>query len=393
MRFLPLSYSLRNVVARPTRSAVTVGVIALVVVAASLFLGLVSSIKRTLVESGDPLNVVVLRKGADNDGSSQLPREAYMAVRFFDGVARDERDRPLISPQLVVQPFFHTVEGGRENVLVRGVDETALAVHDKVRITEGRMLRPSSGEVVIGRDVVGRYRGAELGSEIEFGRGRWKVVGIMDADGASFESEVWGDVRELANDAKRTWPYSGFRVRVRDAAAVGAVERRIDDDPRWAMEAEPEMEYYRSQASSADALYFLVVGIAVLAGLGAGFGAANTMYASVQARIGEIGTLRAIGFSRAAILTSFQIEALALALGGFVVGALGAMGLAKLLAMVLGGIGFAAATFTTNVIELAVTPRDLVGALVLSLVIGLGGGFGPAWRAAHMRPIDALRRG
>jgi ABC-type lipoprotein release transport system permease subunit len=393
MRFLPLGYSLKNVIARPTRSAVTVGVIALVVVAASLFLGLVSSIKRTLVESGDPLNVVVLRKGADNDGSSQLPREALMAVRFFDGVARDERDRPLVSPQLVVQPFFHTIEGGRENVLVRGVDEAALAVHDKVRIGEGRMLRPSSGEVVIGRDVVGRYRGATLGSEMEFGRGRWKVVGIMDADGASFESEVWVDVRELANDAKRTWPYSGFRVRARDAAAIGPLARRIDDDPRWAMEAKPEMEYYRSQASSADALYFLVVGIAVLAGLGAGFGAANTMYASVQARIGEIGTLRAIGFSRAAILTSFQVEALALALGGFVVGALGAMGLAKLLALVLGDIGFAAATFTTNVIELAVTPRDLVGALVLSLTIGLGGGFGPAWRAAHMRPIDALRRG
>jgi ABC-type antimicrobial peptide transport system permease subunit len=136
-----------------------------------------------------------------------------------------------------------------------------------------------------------------------------------------------------------------------------------------------------------------VVGIAVLAGLGAGFGAANTMYASVQARIGEIGTLRALGFSRAAILTSFQVEALALALAGFVVGALGAVWLAKLLAAVLGGIGFAAATFTTNVIALAVTPRDLVGALVLSLVIGLGGGFGPAWHAAHMRPIDALRRG
>jgi len=393
MRFLPLGYSLKNVWERRTRSAVTVGVIALVVVAASLFLGLVSSIKRTLVESGHPLNVIVLRKGADNDGSSQLQREALLAVRFFDGVARDDQDRPLVSPELVVQPFFHTVAGGRENVLVRGVEEEALAVHDHVRITEGRMLRPSSGEAVIGRDVVGRYKGAALGNELEFGRGRWKVVGIMDADGSSFESEVWVDVRELANDAKRTWPYSGFRVRARDAASVQPLVDRIDDDPRYAMEAKPEMEYYASQASSADALYLLVIGIAVLAGLGAGFGAANTMYASVQARIGEIGTLRAIGFSRAAILASFQVEALALAVAGFVVGSLGAMGLAKLLAFFLGGIGFAAATFTTNVIELAVTPRDLVGALVLSLVIGLGGGLGPAWRAARMRPIDALRRG
>ena len=171
------------------------------------------------------------------------------------------------------------------------------------------MLTPSAGEAVVGKGVIGRYRGATLGSELEFGRGRWKVVGILESGGSSFESEVWVDVRELANDAKRPFPYSGVRLRVADGADMRALARRIDDDPRYALEAQPETDYYAKQAESANTLYVLVVGIAVLAGIGAGFGAANTMYAAVQARTAEIGTLRALGFSRGSILWSFQVEA------------------------------------------------------------------------------------
>jgi putative ABC transport system permease protein len=170
---LPLSYSLRNLRARPGRSVMTAGVIALVVVASSLFLGLITSLKRTLVSSGDPMNLVVMRKGSDNDGSSQLSLEAFQAVRFFEGIARDADDRPLASPELVVQPFFHTRSGGRENVLVRGVEPVALAVHDQVQITAGRMFTPSAHEAIVGHGVLGRYAGAELGSDLEFGRGKW----------------------------------------------------------------------------------------------------------------------------------------------------------------------------------------------------------------------------
>jgi putative ABC transport system permease protein len=389
---LPLSYSLRNVRARPTRSIMTAGVIALVVVASTLFLGLISSLKRTMVVSGDPLNLVVMRKGSDNDGSSQLSLEAYQALRFFDGIARDEADQPLVSPELVVQPFLRTRAGGRENVLARGVEPVALQVHDKVKIVEGRMFNASSGEAVIGRGVASRYAGAELGSELEFGRGRWKVVGIFDAGGSSFESEVWVDVRELANDAKRPYPYSGLRVRAASAAALAPLERRIDDDPRYALDAQPESDYYAKQSESANSLYVLVIGIAVLAGIGAGFGAANTMYAAVQARTAEIGTLRALGFSRRSILVSFQIEAIALSLLGFALGAVLATLLSVVLNWVLGGIAFGAATFTTNVITLRVSASDLIGALALALVVGILGGLGPAWRAARLRPIEALRK-
>jgi cell division protein FtsX len=390
---LPLSYSVRNVVERPTRSVMTAGVIALVVIACTLFLSLISSLKNTLVSTGNPLNLVVLRKGSDNDGSSQVALEAYQAIRFFDGIARDEIDRPLVSPELVVQPFFHTPEGGRENVLVRGVEAMALKVHDDVRIEEGRMFTPSSGEAIIGRGVVGRYRGTELGQQLAFGRRTWNVVGVFDSGGSSYESEVWVDARELANDAKRPFPYSGVRIRAASAEDVALVKRRIDDDPRYALEANSEIDYYAKQSESANSLYFLVIGIAALAGVGAGFGASNTMYAAVQARTAEIGTLRALGFSRAAILVAFELEALALAFCGFVLGT----GLSLLLAMVLreilGGVGFGAATFTTNVITLRVGGFDVAASLILALVIGVASGVGPAWRAARMRPIEALRRG
>jgi ABC-type lipoprotein release transport system permease subunit len=389
---LPLSYSMRNVSARPVRSLLTAAVIALVVVACALLLGLISSLQRTFASTGDPLNLIVLRKGSDNDGASQITLEAYQAIRFLDGITRDGEDRPLVSPELVVQPFFRTRDGGRENVLVRGVEPVALAVHDQVRITEGRMLAPSAGEVIVGKGALGRYEGTAVGDELEFGRGNWKVVGVFEAGGTAFESEVWADVRELANDAKRIMPFSGIRLRVASPQELERLERVIDDDPRFALDAEPEIDYYAEQSKPAITLYVLVVGIAVLAGVGAAFGATNTMYAAVQSRTAEIGTLRALGFSRASILWAFELEAVALSLLGFLIGALCTWALSAWLAHALGGIAVGAATFTTNVITLQVSGRDLTIAFGLALLIGVTGGIGPAWRAARLKPIEALRR-
>lgn len=390
---LPLSYSWRNVRARPARSLLTASVIALVVLACTLLMALISSMQRTFTTTGHELNLVVLRKGSDNDGSSQMSLEAYQALRYFDGIASREKDgRPMVSPELVVQPFFRTRDGGRENVLVRGVEDVALEVHDQVRITDGRMFEPSAAEAIVGRGVAGRYAGAELGSEIEFGRGRWTVVGVFDADGTSFESEVWVDVRELANDAKRTMPFSGLRIRAASRADMESLERRIDDDPRYALDAQAETSYYEEQSSASATLYVIVVAVAVLAGVGASFGAANTMYAAVQTRTAEIGTLRALGFSRGSILWAFQAEAIFLALLGFVLGAAGATIAAEALSAALGGVAVGAETFTTSVVHVRVAPSNLIGALLLSLAIGSASGFGPAWRAARLAPIEALRK-
>ncbi|MDG2305120.1 MAG: ABC transporter permease [Candidatus Binatia bacterium] len=390
---LPLSYSWRNVRARPMRSLLTASVIALVVLACTLLMGLISSMQRTFTETGHELNLIVLRKGSDNDGSSQMPLEAFQAVRYLDGIARRGEDNaPMISPELVVQPFFRTRDGGRENVLVRGVERVALDVHHQVQINDGRMFEPSAGEAIIGRGVANRYEGAELGSEIEFGRGRWKVVGIFDANSTSFESEVWVDVRELANDAKRTMPFSGVRIRAASKADMDALERRIDDDPRYALDAQAELLYYAEQSTASGTLYIIVVAVAILAGVGASFGAANTMYAAVQTRTAEIGTLRALGFSRGSILWAFQAEAVFLALIGFLLGAVGAIIAAEVLSSALGGVAMSAETFTTSLIHVSVDGGNLIGALVLSLAIGMASGFGPAWRAARLAPIEALRK-
>ena len=390
---LPLSYSLGNLRERPTRSAMTIGVVALVVVATTLLLALINSLKHTLVSTGNELNLVVMRKGSDNDGSSQVSLEAYQAIRFFDGIRRDREGRPLVSPELVVQPFFRTNAGGRENVLVRGVEEMALAVHDEVELVEGRMIRPSASEAIVGRSVAGRYRGAAVGEVMEFGRGRWRVVGIFESGGSSYESEVWVDVRELANDAKRPSGFSGIRMRAESAASLARLKKRIDDDPRYALEAEPEPDYYAKQSESADSLYALVWTIAILSGIGACFGAANTMYAAVASRTAEIGTLRAIGFSRWAILASFEIEAVTLALVGFATGAGLALVLAAVLRAWLGGITFGSSTFTTNVVTLSIGAGDFAFAFWFALVVGATGGLPPAWRAARLRPIEALRKG
>lgn len=390
---LPLRYSIGSLLARRVRTGLTVGVIALTVLATTLFGGLVSSMQRTLSSTGDPRNLIVMRKGATNDGSSAVTLEAFQAIRFFEGVARDATGQPLASPELVVQPFFRTRSGSaRENVLVRGVEAIALEVHRDLRIVEGRMLNASSGEALVGRGVAGRYQGAELGSQLEFGRGTWKVVGVFEAKGSSLESEVWVDARELAKDAKRPVPYSGLRLRVADGADLDALARRITDDPRFALEATRETDYYAKQAESADTFMLIVVGLAVLAGIGAAFGAVNTLYASVQARRAEIGTLRAIGFSRSAILLAFLFESLALALVGFAVGTGLAAIAGRVLSALLGGIGFGVNTFSTSVIEISVGLSDCAIALVLSLAIGILGGYFPAVRAARMRPVEALRK-
>jgi len=390
---LPFSYPLRSLAHRRLRTGLTVAVVALVVIATTLFLALVSSLRRTLVSTGSERNLIVLRKGSDNDGSSQIPLDAYQTVRFFDGIAKDARGEPAVSPELVVQPFFFREDGGRENVLVRGVEAQALAVHDEARIVEGRMIEPSQGEAVLGRGVAQRYAGAALGKEMKFGRRTWKVVGILDSGGSSFESEVWVDARDLAADAKRPIPYSGMRIKVADGADRDALIRRIGDDSRWALDAKPETEYYAKQAESAQALYGLVVGLALLAGIGAVFGATNTMYAAVQARVAEIGTLRALGFSSGAVLGAFLLESVAIAALGLVVGVGVAWPLGLGVSKALGGIGFGAVTFSTNVITLRVGAFDVAVAAMLAGTIGLAGGLAPAWRAARLRPVEALRKG
>jgi putative ABC transport system permease protein len=389
---LPLRYSVRSVWERRSRSALTVGVIALVVVAVALLSGLVTSLRTSLASAGSERNLIVLRKGAGSDGASALPLEVYQTVRFFDGIGRGSDGEPLVSPEIVVSASAQTRNGPATGVQVRGVEAAAFELRPDLRVVEGRALRPSSGEALIGRAAGARYRDTEPGAKLELGNSTWTVVGRFEANGSSLESEIWVDAHELANDAKRSVPYSSLRVRVAEGADAEALARRIESDPRFVLEASRESEYYAKQAARADALYVVVGALALLAGVGAAFGATNTLYAAVQARTREIGTLRALGFSRGAIAGAFVLESLWTALAGFALGAALARLAAFAIAALLGDVSSMGMSGSTAV-TLRIGPADLGGAFALALGIGLFGALLPALRAARLRPIDALRKG
>ena len=388
---IPLAYNVRNLLVRRWTSAFSAGGIALVVAATVLLAALVGGLQRMLVATGEPDNLIVLRKGANSDGASQIPRDAARALRAMTGVARGPAGEILASPELVNQPFIVTRDGGRENVLVRGVEPVAFQVHRSVRLTSGRPFQSKLGEVVIGAGVAARYAGARLGSEIQFGRRRWRVVGIFDSGGTAFDSEIWADVTDVQDDTRRDG-YSGVRLRVAPGSDVQALVRRIEADGRFTLEARPEVAYYREQAETAGALYVLVLTLSVIMATGAVFGALNTMYAAVASRTPEIGTLRALGFSRATILVSFLAESLLLAAGGLVFGALLATLGVFAVNTLLSGVQFSMMSFTVATVLLHITPSGLLLGAALALAIGVFGGLAPAWRAAHLRVVDALHR-
>jgi putative ABC transport system permease protein len=218
------------------------------------------------------------------------------------------------------------------------------------------------------------------------------VVGVFEAGGSALDGEIWVDARQLANDVKRPSPYSSLRLRVAEGADASALIRRIEDDSRFTLAASVESEYYAKQAASADALYLVVGGLALLAGIGAAFGATNTLYATVQARTREIGTLRALGFSRASIAISFLLEAALMAIAGFALGSVLAWLGALAVAVSVGDVS-AFASDGTALVSLRVGALDLAAAFALAVAIGIGGALPPAWRAARLRPIEALRKG
>jgi ABC-type lipoprotein release transport system permease subunit len=355
-----------------------------------LLAALIGGLQQMLVATGDPDNLIVLRKGATSDGSSVVSREAAQVLRTMT-VARDEQNRPLVSPELVNQPFIRTRSGGRENVLVRGVEPIAFEVHRGVRVVEGRLFRPKLGEVLVGRGTLARYSGAAVGGDLEFGRRRWRVVGIFDSGGTSFDSEIWADVSDVQDDTRREG-YSGVRMRVAPGTDRSALVRRIEGDARFTLEAKPEVAYYREQAKTANTLYILVLTLGSVMATGATFGALNTMYAAVSNRTKEIGTLRALGFGRWTILLSFLVESLLIAIGGLVAGtALAALAVFAINTL-LSGVQFAMMTFSVATVLLRLSPGGALLGVLFAIAIGVLGGFAPAWRAAHLRVVDALHR-
>jgi putative ABC transport system permease protein len=388
---IPLKYNLRNLMVRKMTTLATAGGIALVVLVTILLLSLVTGLRQMLVSAGDPNKLIAMRKGATSDVMSFVTREAVQALRYLPGVAQTPEGEPLVSPEFISQPLLPTKQGGKEMVLVRGITPMGFQVHNHIRFVAGRAPHPAVREAVAGIAASQRYQGLGLGETLSFGDRSWTIVGLFSADGSAFESEVWLDVGDLFKDG--TAPgCSGVRFVIPPGTDSEALIRRIADDPRISLAAKSEVAYYEEQAEGAKALYLLTILLAVIMGTGAVFGAMNTMFAAVTHRTAEIGTLRALGFSRWSILSSFVTESVCLSLLGYVLGVVLGIGAVALVNQLMHGVAFQLPSFSTAVVTLRVSPEILLLALALAFVMGIVGGLLPARHAARLRVTEALRR-
>jgi putative ABC transport system permease protein len=387
---IPISYNVRSLAVRRTTTIATAFGIALVVfvLASSLMLG--SGIEKTMGRSGRPDNGFVLRKGSDAELASSIENRYVSLILAAPGVARDNTGAPLGSGEvtIVISLDKTGTDNQVSNVQVRGVTDTALKLRPEVRIIEGRPAKPGTDEVIIGRGIRGRFKGVELGSSFDLKKNRpVTVVGVFDSGGSSFESEVWTDIDTARTSFGREGLVSSVTVKLESATKFDAFASAVQTDKQLGLEAMRESAYYEKQ--SEDTTQFVVyLGsvIAVLFSIGAMIGAMITMYAAVSQRRREVGTLRALGFSRPAILLSFLLEAVLLALIGGVVGALAAsaMSLVKFSMMNF-------ATFSEIVFSFEPTAGILGASVLFGGAMGLFGGLLPAIRAARTSPIEAMR--
>lgn len=385
---IPFKYNRRSLLVRRISNSMTTGAIALVVAVFVIAMALVAGMDEAVRDTSQPDNLIALRQGATYEAGSTVTLDELQAMEFLPGIQRDAAGAPLASPELAEQILIRGKDGpGIDSLPVRGVLPVALEVHDQVHVVQGRMFQPGQDEVIIGKLLVGRYPGAELGSQMKFGRRAWKVVGVFAADGSSFESEIWGDLHSLEEDSRRGSAFNSIRAKLTPGTDVAALIRTMADDPKITLTAKTEPDYYQEQAVFAKNLKVLGLVVAFIMAFSAIFAAMNTMYAAVAARTTEIGTLRALGFGRGAILISFLTESSALAL---VAGAIGVV-----LALPMDGYTskfngpFNTPTLAFN---FHITWVIVVQALVFATLMGLAGGWLPARQAMRLTVANALRR-
>ena len=384
---LPLNYIARNLVARRLTTALTAGGMALVVYVFATVLMLSAGLEKTLVASGQDENVVVIRRSSQTEVQSGIARLQAGIVESLPQIALAENGRPLVSKEPVVLINLPKRSTGRPaNVVIRGVTSAGLALRPQVKLVEGRMFRPGTAEVIAGRSIADGFQGAGLGETLRFASRDWTVVGVFDAGRTAFDSEIWGDAEQMLQAFRRTG-YSSMLFRLADPDQFDTVKHAIEDDPRLTLEAKREKTFYAEQSQSLSRfISYLGTSISIIFSIGAVIGAAITMYASVASRTGEIGTLRALGFSRGAILAAFLGEALLLGLLGGVIGLACA---SFMQALSISTTNFQ--TFAEIAFSFTLTPGIVVASLIFALAMGFVGGFLPAARAARMKIVDALR--
>ncbi len=385
---IPILYNLRSVRARWVSSIVAVLGIAGTVGVFIAMLSLARGFKATLVSSGAADNALIRRDGATGEIDGSVPLDQVRVIQDAPGIARDG-NQPLVSPEVVVIAAFPLKSTGTDaNVQVRGVSPEVLKVRTNVHLKKGRFFEPGLSELIVGRNVAGMYAGLDLGDTIRFGGGTWKVVGVFDAGGSAFDSELWCDSRVLAQVYKRPENlFSSITVHLTSPAALGTLKDSLTSDPRMQVQVDREVAYYDKISRTLTTL-ITVLGtlVAVIMGVGAVFGALNTMYSAVSERSREIATMRAIGFGSWSIVTSFLFEALLIA---FIGGLLGCIAVLPLNGYTTGTMNWQ--TFSHLAFAFKITPLLLAVGILFALLMGLVGGVPPAIRAAR-RPIAfALR--
>lgn len=385
---IPISYNIRNLIARRTTTVMTALGIGLTVAVLLSVFALMEGLRTSLASTGHPLNLLVMRKGATAELNSSMTPEQFQVIKVKPGIARMPNGEPMASLELVTVIVIEGPENPSGiNISMRGLTATGVAMRDNIRITEGRMFQPGRREIVVGKGVAKRYSRARLGSKIDLGRGQWEVVGIMDGGRSAANSEIFCDLAQLASDQNREAGLSSVLLRVNDEVSLQALINDLTGDRRLNVDAVSERSYYESQTSAAAPIQFLGILVAIIMSVGSSFAAMNTMYAAVARRSAEIGTLRVLGFSKPGILTSFMIESLLLSLIGGVIGCLLVLPLNNFTT----GVG-SFVTFSEITFDFHITPAIMLSGIIFALVMGVIGGLFPAASAARKEILTALKQ-
>jgi putative ABC transport system permease protein len=382
---LPISYNIRSLQVRWQVTLLAIAGIAMVIAVFVVLGAMAAGFRIALRSTGRPDNAIITQKGSMSEMTSGIPR-AHVDIISVDGrVARDEHGQPQASPEIVLVADLKRLDGQETNVAIRGVTPKAMAVRGGVNVTSGRAFTPGLYELMVGEHVRERY-GLEIGKTLRLQRRLWTVVGTFKSEGNGFESEIWADVNTLGPAFNRTGGFQSLVVRLTDPGSFDALKSSIENNPQFQLRVDREIDYYDAQAGGvATLLMALAWFVSIVMAVGAVVGAMNTMYAIVAARTREIGTLRALGFSRLAILTSFVLESLVLAI---VAGALGCL-IAMPANSLTGATG--QATFSEIAFAFRVTPAIVISAMIFAAWMGFLGGLLPAVRAARMPITSALR--
>ena len=375
---IPIRYNLRSIVVRKVGTAMTVLGVALTVAVFVSILAMVQGLQNTLVETGDPLNLVVIRKGSLSEVNSFFNRDIRGIIETIDGVDR-------VAGEIIVLINSPRTTGETTNIMVRGISESSLELRPQVKIAEGRMLRPGLRELVVSRSIANRFSNTQLGESLKIGRTTWKVVGIFDAGQTAYASEAWADYNEIAQEWERPI-YSSLLVRARDDSAIPSIKHRIEEDRRVKLDVFGEKEYFAEQTSAAQPIQYLGYLVGAIMAIGSCFAVMNTMYAATTYRTREIATLRVLGFKRHNILLSFFLESIVLSLLGGVLGCL--------LALPINGISTGTANFNNFaevVFEFQITPTLMAEGMAFAVIMGSIGGLLPARLAASIPIVRALR--